>query len=252
MTSFRPHAAAAMRFFILVMTACAGVLLTGCNQTEYPYRDPTYVHNVPVDSIVFWPPSLRYARAGDTVSFRVIGLKRGYVCARILEMGWTWRDDSTSDYYTLHSLVELPGNPTCAVDNKGADSLFKVIFPTLSGQKLFVQTSAGVSTDSLVYVAGDGYTDIFTHRISDPDSAGYGGRFLFHDSGATQPRRFVTADSMATCETFQSAAYKRSGDTLTVRVRRIHAVELSPAIFPPCAGPHADTMDVVLDQYRFP
>ena len=237
----------------LLLAILSGILLFGCNETIYPESDPTYVHNVAADSIVFWPPALKYAREGDTVSFRVVGLQRGYACAKVMEMGWTWRDDSTSDFYSLHSLIRIPGNPTCALDTKGLDTLFKATFPTLPGQKLYLQTSAGALTDSLFYVAGNGYTAVFTHLVSGPDSAFYGGRFLFHDSvSATQSRRFVTTDSMAACETFQSAAFKRNGDTLTVRVKRLEAVPLSASVFAPCAGPHADTVEVVFDRYRYP
>jgi hypothetical protein len=237
----------AVILFILFLTG-----FTGCNQTAYPEREPTFVHNVPVDSIVFWPAALRYARTDDTVSLRVMGFKRGYACTNILEMGWSWLHDSTGDIYSLHSLIEIPGNPTCAVDGKGVDSTFRISFPTTAGQRLYLRTSAGNTTDSLLYLSGKGTTETFTHRVSAPDSLYFGGRFLFHDSGATRTRRFVTADSMATCETFQSAAFKRNGDTLTVRVRRIEALPLSASLFPPCAGPHADTVEVVFERFRFP
>jgi hypothetical protein len=238
---------------LLLGALLSGTLLAGCNQTVYPDRPPTFIHNVAADSIVFWPPSLKYAREGDTVSFLLIGLQRGYVCAKVSLLGWNWNDeDSASDIYRLNSVIQVPGNPTCALDTKGLDSLFKRVFSTPSGQKLYLQTSAGVSTDSLLYVAGNGYTDVFQHLVSGPDSAAFGGRFLFHDSTLARPRRFVTADSMASCETFQSAAFKRNGDTLTVRVKRLAAVPLAINLFPPCGGPHADTVDVVFDRYRYP
>jgi hypothetical protein len=228
------------------------MLLSGCNQTVYPDREPTLLENVAADSLVFWPPSLKYAREGDTVSFLVIGLQRGYACSQIALLGWNWNgDDSANNRYRLSSVIRLPENPTCAVDTKGLDSLFKRTFSTPPGQKLYLQTSAGVSADSLLYVAGDGYTHVFQHLVSGPDSAVFGGRFVFHDSGSTRARRFVTADSMASCETFQSAAFKRQGDTLTVRVKRLVAVPGSAA-FPPCASPHADTVEVVFDRYRYP
>lgn len=229
-----------------------GTLVSGCNQTLYPEREPATLQNVAADSIVFWPPSLKYARAGDTVSWLVIGLQRGYVCSQISLLGWSWSDDdSASNRYRLSSVIRLPENPTCAVDTKGLDSLFKRTFHTPPGQRLYLQTSAGVSTDSLLYVAGEGHTHVFQHLVSGPDSAVFGGRFVFHDSGLSRMRRFVTADSMASCETFQSAAFKRQGDTLTVRVKRLVAVP-GTAGFPPCAGPRADTVEVVFDRYRYP
>lgn len=237
---------------VSLVSILSGTLLTACNQTVYPDREPTFIYNVSANSIVFWPPSLKYARNGDTISLLVVGFQRGYVCTEISDMGWTYRREDSSDTYRLHSLIRVPGNPTCALDTRGLDSLFKVDFPTLPGRKLFLQSSSGVSTDSLLYISGNGYTHVFTHLVSGPDSARIDGRFLFHDSGTTSLRRFVTADSMASCETFQSAAFKRNGDTLTVTVKRIEAVPLSTLDFPPCLGPHADTVEVVFDRYRYP
>jgi hypothetical protein len=231
----------------------AGAFLAGCNQTAYPERDPKVYQDVAADTLAFWPPALKYARAGDTVSFRVIGLQRGYACAQVSDLGWSWENgDSTGGRFRLHSTVQVPGNPACALDTKGLDSLFERTFARPAGQKLYLRTSAGVSADSLLYLAGDGHTEVFQHLVSGPDSAVFGGRFLFHDSGAARARRFVTADSMGLCETFQSAAFRRNGDTLTVRVKRLVAASLGADVFPPCAGPHADTMDVVFDRYRYP
>jgi hypothetical protein len=238
--------------FLFCVTIIIATFFTSCNDTTYPDREPTLIHNVAADDIQFWPPSLKYARRGDTISLLVIGFQRGYVCTQIPDMGWTYHQEDTSDTYRLHSLIKIPGNPTCALDNDGYDSLYKVDFPTAAGRKLYVQTSAGVSKDSLLFVAGDGYTHVFTHLVSGPDSTIFDGRFVFHDSVTTGGRRFVTTDSMAACETFQSAAYKRNGDTLTVRVKRLEVSPLSISLFPPCAGPHADTVDVVLDRYRYP
>jgi hypothetical protein len=235
---------------VATLMGLAGIF-NGCNKTVYPEADPTFIHNAAVDSIVFWPPALKYARAGDTVSFRVIGFRRVYVCSDIQELGLSWHDDSTHDSYSLHSLVKVPGTPHCAID-PGLDTLFKRIFSTNAGEKLYLKTSAGVSSDSLFFVAGDGFTETFTHLVSGPDSAPVAGRYLFHDSGAGNPKRFLTADSLLACETFQSAAFKRSGDTLTVRFKRLIAVPLAAQDFPPCSGPHADTMEVVLDRFRYP
>jgi endonuclease YncB( thermonuclease family) len=251
MKNSRPQASV-RNLFVAFVSILSATFLTACNQTVYPEREPTFVYNVAADSIKFWPSSLKYARRGDTVSVLVIGFQRGYVCTEIPDMGWSYRQEDSIDTYRLHSLIRIPGNPTCAVDTKGLDSLYKVDFPTTAGRRLVLQTSAGESTDTLLYIAGNGYTHVFTHLVSGPDSALFDGRFLFHDSGTGNTRRFVTTDSMASCETFQSAAFKRNGDTLTVRVKRIEATPLSTNDFPPCLGPHKDTVEVVLDRYRYP
>jgi hypothetical protein len=236
-----------IRFFSILFV----LVVTACNSTSYPDREPKRFEDVAVDSIHFWPRALRYARPGDTVSILVTGLRRGYVCAK-LNLDWDWLDSTDQDAYTFQSLVRTPGTPECALDVGGLDTLFKRVFSTQPAEKLYLRTADGKKQDSLLYLSGDGYTETFTHLVSAPDSAAVGSRYWFHDSGAGRTRRFVVSNSMAACETFQSAAFKRSGDTLTVRVRRILAVPMSPALFPPCAGPHADTVEVVFDQHRFP
>lgn len=206
--------------------------------------------NPVIDSLSFWPPDMRYARDGDTLSIRMIGLHRKYTCG-VPDMHWNWRDTPGYDYYTLSARVDIPGGSSC-VPGGFFDSTFRVIFHSPGGEYLFIRHGNNIKTDSLLFLSGFGYTETFVHRDADPDTAviereGY--RFTFHDSTATRKRRFVTA-VLPVCETFQSSLFKREGDSITVRLRRIVAKPLPVEMFPACAGEHPDTMEVVNDLYR--
>src|SRR5690606_30941784 len=74
-----PGLALAHRTPLAVAMGTWGGWGAACTASE----EPVVVENVPVDSVVFWPPTLRYARFGDTLSLHVRGLKRQRTCAHI-------------------------------------------------------------------------------------------------------------------------------------------------------------------------
>jgi hypothetical protein len=237
-----------------LLAAFAASWLAACDQGLFAQdqdevkRDT--LSNPPIDSLAFWPPAMRYARAGDTLQIRMKGFHLGYTCGEISELRWNWRDSIGFDYYTLLSKVYVPGGPSCKPGGR-FDSTFRVIFYSHAGERLFVRHGDNLKTDSLLFVSGFGYTETFVHRDADADTAliergGY--RFTYHDSTAARPRRTVTA-MLPICETFQSSVFKREGDSITVRLRRIVARPLPAAAFPACAGEHPDTMEVVRDLY---
>jgi len=236
----------------LVALGCfAPLLFAGCNNPSGS-QEPTVVMDGDVDSLFFWPSAMRYARAGDTISIRILGLQLERTCATVGDIRWLWTDSLGSDFYTLRTEVDVP-NASC---RRGGtfDSTFRVIFHSHAGETLFLRRQTHVRTDSLLYVSGEAYVETFGHRGADPDSAtivrgAY--RLVYHDSITNRPRRFVTA-TLPICETFQSAVFRRAGDSITVRLRRLVASPLPPAQFPPCEGEHADTMEVVPDLYASP
>src|SRR5690606_24692076 len=100
-----------------------------------------------------WPPTLRYARFGDTLSLHVRGLKRQRTCAHIEKLGWDFRRDSTgAEYFTPSSKLEIP--PSCAADPEGLDTLFKVQVFTRTGKKFYLAAPDGRLTDSVLFVSG--------------------------------------------------------------------------------------------------
>jgi len=246
------------RGLLAIVPACVALAfsatLLACNQgvsgPKGEVKSDT-LYNPPIDSLTFWPPTMRYARAGDTLPIRMIGFRLGYTCGKITELRWHWRDSIGYDYYTLISQVDIPGGPTCEPGGT-FDSTFRVIFYSPGGERLFIRRGHNVKTDSVLFLSGFGYTERFTHHDSSPDSAvivrgSY--RFTFLDSTAARRRRTVTA-VLPVCETFQHALFKREGDSIIVQLRRIVAKPLPVSMFPQCAGEHTDTMEVVQDLYN--
>jgi hypothetical protein len=234
----------------LLAPLLAALLLTACNQTSWPDHDSTVVDNVGADSVKAWPPGARFALPGDNVLAQVHGLRRVYECASVLEFGWTALDSSGAAYLAPHARVELPSLPDCAL-SKGLDTVLDTSAPA-AGKHLYFRTPAGAVTDSVLSVAGSGAVEAFLHPPGDTLRAH--DRFTFYDSTAGHPRRSLYSDSLEACEIVQGATYSRlhGGDTLSVRFRTLLAAPLDTAVFPACAGPHSDTVDVVPDLYGYP
>lgn len=223
----------------------------GCNSAP---EEVTRVENVPVDSVVFWPPTLRYAHYGDTLSLEMRGVKRERKCAKILKLGWDFRRDSTgAEFFTPNSEFDIPSG--CKADPAGLDTVFKAQVYTLLGNKFYLETPDGRRTDSVLFVSEPATSakptlDTLRHRVS-VGGVTTRGRLVFRDSTATHPRRTVEADSLPACDLLQTAVYDKRGDTLVVRVRTLHAGSV-PGGLPACAGVHADTVEVVKNIHRFP
>ena len=244
MTLRRAAAAALAAFWMFWAVAC--------NSSDA--GDTLQLDDVPMDSAVFWPSNLRYANYGDTLSLEMRGVKRQRTCAKILKLGWDFRRDSTgSEFFTPNSTFEI--NTSCKADAAGLDTVFKAQVFTRLGHMFYLETPDGRRTDSVMFVSEPGLSarpsiDTLRHLVTGASSSTHG-RMVFRDSTATHPRRTVEADSLAACELLQTAVYDRRGDTLVVRVRRLHAGTLEEA-FPACSGAHADTIDVVPNLHRFP
>jgi hypothetical protein len=224
-------------------------LLSACNSTSWPDRDPTLLENPDADTAIFWPPRA-YALAGDFLTVEVRGLEHVYACSRVLLLEWTTVDSTAGRYLRPHARVELPAHPSCAI-SPGLDTMLETTAPA-AGQKLYLQTPLGRVTDSLLVVAGTGVVEAFLrarNRANPADSLVTFGRFVFRDSTPGHPKRTLRSDSLESCEILQAAVYRRlhGGDTLTISLRT-----LLNASFPSCTGLYADTVEVVLDKYGFP
>jgi endonuclease YncB( thermonuclease family) len=248
------------RIVLGVLFVTVSAWMSACNEGTSPDEGPTVVVSATVDSVAFWPPTLRYARTGDSVSLRLMGLKKGYACATfVTDLGWTYISDTNYTYRLRIPLVQQPETPTCAVD-PGKDSLFKRAFftdtvfaPAVAGKKLYLQIPGLPNMDSLTYVTGTAELHSFIHLSSTVSRQSVHGRFTFLDSTAASPRRRVRLASPAACEILQTAVFDRRGDTLAVRVRRLQANPLPAAVVPDCAGPRAaDSIEVVFNAHRFP
>lgn len=216
----------------------------------------TTLKDVPVDSVVFWPPALRYAHDGDLLLLQMRGVQRQRKCrnATTDTLSWSFRRDSTgSEYYTPHSSFEI--RSTCPADPDGLDSTYRVRAYTLVGKSFYLETPDGRLTDSVLFISADPaklpVTDTLIHVVSS-GSVTSRGRFTYRDSTAEHPRRTVEADSLAACEVLQVAVFDRRADTLTVRVRSLQGTALPVNVLPACAGVHKDTIEVVPNLYRFP
>lgn len=260
------HSARSPSALLAGLTVSAAVvaaawLLTACGEeTSTVAPVPMVQEYGTVDSLVFWPPTLRYARPNDSLTLRAWGIGQSYDCAdKLLDGGWNSTQDTTGAYfYRIRTpLYQHADPPGCALAPT-IDSLFKrVFFPNANiqppaGTRFYLQTPGPKSTDSILLVAGTASLYAFTHVLNTDSSGSAHGPFVFDDSTAGRPRWMVRAASLATCEILQTAVFKRSGDTLRVRVRRIQATPLPESVLPACAGSHEDSVEVVPDLYRFP
>ncbi len=240
------------RFTACGLAVMLAVTLAGCLDT----RDAKVLENPAADSVVFWPPTMTYARFGDTLHLVVHGLKRQKSCAIPLKVGWNFLRDSTdTEFYEVHSEFELPARG-CRRDTAGLDTSFRVRFFTSPGKWLYLRTPEGRTTDSLLFIAPDGPGLVNVIILDHPAGADSTriGRVVYRDSTASHPVRRLVVDSLATCEVLQTATYESrttSGDTTRVKVRLLKATIQSAASFAPCAGPHADSVAVVFNRYNF-
>jgi hypothetical protein len=233
--------------------------LAGCTESA---DEAVVVDNPAADSVVFWPPTMKYARQGDTLYLYIRGLKRRAECAVPLQVGWKFRQDTTQDqYYRARSSFEIPAGASCAPDAQGIDTLFRVRFFTRIGNRLFLETPDSVVTDSIGFIAGDApnlaSAVTLRHVAGGPDST-IADRFTFRDSTASHPQRVLRVASLATCEILQTAVYDihrdpvgSAPDTTIVKIRLIQASPRPASVFPPCAGPRSDSLEVVFNRFNF-
>ncbi len=236
---------------IPLLSICLSVpafALTACSQVSWPEREPTVIA-AGADSVKVWPPGARYAIPGDPVIVSVRGLRRTYACARLLQIEWLTADSAGARHIVPRARFEVPGVPDCPLAS-GIDTLLPITAPD-SG-RLHFRTLNGILTDSLRVIAAAGVVESFLHPPD--DSLRIHGRYTFRDSTSGHPRRALYADSLAACEIVHGAVYRRlhGGDTLSVRIRTLLAAPLDTAVFPACAGIHADTVEVVEDVYGYP
>jgi hypothetical protein len=242
----------------LSVTLGLGALLSACTESDNPGSgsgDAVFIDNPPADSVVFWPPSMKYARRGDTIYTHIRGLKRQAMCAVPQEVRWNFRRDTTgSEFYRARSSFEIPARTNCAADSTGFDTLFRVRFYTRVGNNLYLETPDGVVTDSLQFIAEDAPALVsagqIRHGPSGADST-VSGRFTYFDSTETNPERRLRIDSLATCEVVQTAVFEMRQDTTLVKFRLIRATPRPAGQFPPCGGPRRDSITVVFNRFNF-
>lgn len=236
------------RLLRLALCASFPALLAACSQVSWPERAPSVVVTG-TDSAKVWPPGARYAVAGDRVIVRLHGLRRTYECARLLELEWLAADSAGARNLAPRARFELPALPDCPL-SPVLDTLVDLEAPD-SG-RLYFRTLNGIATDSVRVLNAAGEAEGFLHPAG--DSLRVHGRYTFRDSTAAHPRRVLYVDSLAACEIVHGAVFRRlhGGDTLSVKIRTLLSTPLDPALFPACAGIHADTVDVVEDEYGYP
>jgi hypothetical protein len=232
------------------LIASPALFLAACGQTSWPEHEPIVIEDAGADSVKAWPPGARYGIPGDVAIAAVRGVRRVYECARLLEFNWTSVDSAGAIYVRPRARVELPPLPDCALST-GLDTAFEALVPA-TGKKLYFRTPAGVVTDSLLSIAATGVVEGFLHPPG--DTLRVHNRFTFRDSTAGHPRRILYVDSLETCELIHGAAYTRlhGGDTLSIAFRTLLAAPLDTTLLPACAGPHADTAEVVENRYGYP
>jgi hypothetical protein len=207
------------------------------------------------DSVKVWPPTLHYARAGDTLTLLVVGLKKGYTCAEVVtEPSWFFELDTLEHetYRIVPGFHQRPDPPGCDAD-PGRDTVFRRVLLTSEGTSLYLKASDSTVTDTVTYVSGPAFLHLINHvRTTDADTLTERNGFTFRDSTAGHPHRMMYTDSLPTCGILQAATFEKHGDTVAVRMLRIQASALPDSVLPSCAGPRADSIEVVPKLYPFP
>jgi hypothetical protein len=234
-----------LRILTVFSVLTATLWIAACNSPSWPDRSPTLIEDADADSLVFWPPSMKYATTGETLVPVVMGLRRLYVCTDILELGWARAVSAAGNFLDLKARLLLPAHPTCALTT-GLDTALIIPDSTPAGETLYLRTADGRVTDSLGILAGQTFTRSFTHVRSTADTVKILGGFTFFDSTAGRHQRLLGADSLSVCESLQAAVFDRKGDTVTVRFRLL----VTPS--PSCADRYSDTVAVVPNRFAFP
>jgi hypothetical protein len=180
----------------------------------------------------------------------------------MVQINQTFLADSTrNDYYKLRFKFEIPAGAQCPAEPLGFDTLIRISgLTTIVGKNLYLQAPDGRVTDSIQLIAEDFRTSadgrtlvnaiLLKYVAGGPDTI-VSNRFSFTDSSLTHPRRMLRTDSLGACEVFQSAVYEKRGDTTIVKARLIHGTPRPASVFAPCAGPHADSIEVVYNRFNF-
>jgi len=240
------------RFLLIGFVAAPLLVLSACNDTGWPDRDPVTVNSISADSLEVWPP-MNYALPGDLLTVEVHGLKTVYECATLISFAATSRDSGQRTVVSFSASATWPGTPECPLTT-GRDTTFETTTPS-AGRTMVLVPPARAATDSVFIFAGTGVVQGFLHPRSATDTIRTHGRFTFRDSTAGHPRRRLYTDSLATCEVVQAAVFRRlhGGDTLSISYRTLLASPALPdSILPACTGIHSDTVNVVENRYGYP
>ena len=236
---------------LLVLFLGLILTVTGCSQATYPDRSTHVSDSVSVDHVLFWPAGLRYLAVGESTIVELAGLQRGFINSRILEcrIGIV---DSAADSAALQPYVriELPADPTGAVEGEGVDTSLRIAVTRPAGSMLYLRTRNRVRTDSVRMVAAVVYAESLTY-VRDTTGRITKGKFTFRDSSSSHPDRTVYGDSLRRCETLQGAVYSGK-DTVRVHFHRLVLDSIHHAALKPCAGIHADTILAVSNRFGFP
>jgi hypothetical protein len=241
-------------FFPLIALMSLGAMLSACNDTGWPDRDPTVLENVGADALNVWPP-IRYALPGDVLTVEVRKLKTIYSCAHVLSMTPVVTDSASWRFISITANVELPGTPDCP-RSTGLDTTFESTVPAAGS--IILKTPNGLRTDSVTIISGTGVVEEFLHVRSNTDTTQTFNRFTFRDSTAGHPLRTLSTTLLAPCEVFQAAVFERinapgTPDTLSIKFRTLLASPALPdTVSPACAGVYGGSYEVVPNRYGYP
>ncbi len=230
----------------------AALVFVGCNQTTWPERSGHTVDSAVVNKALFWPASIRYIAVGETATVELQGLQRGFISSTILQCALQIAD-SSADSANLepYARIQLPANPEAALDPTGLDTALRLVMTRPAGSVLYLQSTNKIRTDTARIVSATIHAENFTY-VRDTSGKAVKGRFTFRDSTTSHPQRTVTSDSLLPCETLQGAVFKRHTDTLWVRFHQLLLNATLHSGLAPCAGTHADSIEVVNDRFGFP
>jgi hypothetical protein len=215
----------------------------GCGVDSSVEVAPQTVDGIRVESLRILPLGSRFVLANKPTSIVFRKYHAGYFCSEIL-MNLTSAPIGTPPAFQPDTRIRLPGTLDCAVDSAGHDSTIQHVFGT-EMDSVRLANSAGVTTDSAKVVVGAFVLDSIAGKFSPLTKTFSVGGLTVVDSSLGIPR-VLFAESLTTCQYFNSANYKPQPTDTSVQIK-FTVVNLDPSTVPDkCNGTHADTIALQL------
>ncbi len=231
------------------------VFISGCGQSIWSDRTSSKVDNIRIDSVLILPKNSRFIFADSSTGIQVKGLHLGYVCSKILNLNLSLKSSSDpSDTihtltYGLESQIQLPEQPTCAIDSGKKDTVLYKVF-TGSADSIYLVNSLGKRNSAARLVHGKLNFDSFKGKLNLETYHGLEAKVIhssdslpwtYRDTLGTRPR-MLFSDSLNSCRLLNTASVQNKGDTIQVDFSYIVLDSLTVA--DTCKGFRRDSISV--------
>jgi hypothetical protein len=219
-------------------------LLQGCGVDSSVETVPQTVDGIRVESLRFLPLGSRFVLGNAPTSILFRKYHAGYFCSEILKIELTPAPVGTPPAFQPDTRIRLPGTLDCAVDSAGRDTTIQHPFGT-GMDSVRLANSLGATTDSAKVAVGAFVLDSISGKFSPLTKTFSVGGLTVVDSSLGIPRKLF-AESLTTCQFFNSANYTPVPQDTSVKIR-FTVLNKDPSTVPDkCNGTHADSIPLQL------